>query len=109
MQGQSSDKSDRNDQTFGHLIILLIFLSNKKQVCNRKIMTKQAGDTPKVKLTKKEAMKKAAGSSRKISDWIKPKKDQETELELMDWSDDADITGGDTVMNIEKNGILIFL
>ena len=47
-------------------------------------------------------MKKAAGSSRKISDWIKPKKDQETELELMDWSDDADITGGDTVMNIER-------
>ena len=43
MQGQSSDKSDRNDQTFGHLIILLIFLSNEKQVCNRKIMTKQAG------------------------------------------------------------------
>ena len=39
-------------------------------------------------MTKKEGMKKAAGNSRKISDWIKPRKEQETETVLMDWSDD---------------------
>ena len=33
--------------------------------------------TPKVKITKKEALKKAAESSRSILDWIEPKQKKE--------------------------------
>ena len=59
-------------------------------------------DTPKVKMAKKEAMKKATESSRKLSDWIKQRKEQEIEPVLMDWSDDTDIPGGEMVINIEQ-------
>ena len=59
-------------------------------------------DTPKVKMNKKEALKKAADSSRKLSDWIKPRKEQEAAPMLMDWSDDRDIPGGEMVTDIER-------
>ena len=53
--------------------------------------------TPKVKDTKKEAMRKAAESSRSILDWIKPSQKKE---EVMDWSDDISIPSGESIITI---------
>ena len=57
--------------------------------------------TPKVKDTKKEAMRKAAESSMSILDWIKPKLKQDEE-EVMDWSNDKSIPSGESIITIER-------
>ena len=57
--------------------------------------------TPKVKETKKEAMRKAAESSRSILDWIKPNQKKEEE-EVMDWSDDRSIPSGESIITEES-------
>ena len=57
--------------------------------------------TPKVKLTKKEALKKAAEQSKSILDWIKPTQKKE-ENEVMDWSEDTSIPSGDSIITIER-------
>ena len=57
-------------------------------------------DTPKVKDTKKEAMKKAAESSKSILEWINPKLKQDEEV--MDWSVDMSIPSGENIINIER-------
>ena len=54
---------------------------------------------PKVKDTKKVAMKKAAEGSKSILDWIKPKPKQD---EDMDWSDDKNIPKGESIITIER-------
>ena len=64
-------------------------------------------DTPKVKLkvkvkdTKKLALKKAAESSKSILDWIKPNPKSRQD-EDMDWSDDKNIPGGESIITIER-------
>jgi hypothetical protein len=56
---------------------------------------------PKVKITKKDALKKAAENSRNIMDWIKPQQKKEEE-ELMDWSEDKSIPRGESIITIER-------